>query len=153
MHMRKSFTLIELLIVASIVAVLSLSLYSAFATGILSYKKFDSSFETYQSARTTLRKIETDLRNSFPYLKEDSRFIGQPNSIEFFGVVDSYKNGKVYTDICRITYQIDKEVLSRSLYIGLEALRDNTIASAQELSGRVKEVSFQYAYSTDNPDR
>lgn len=153
--MKKScgFTLIELLIATSIFSIIILSIYSAFQTGILSYRKVDSAFETYQTARIALNRMELDLKNSFVYKTDDSRFHGTNTSVDFFSVVDYYKEDKLNTDICRIKYEWaeDEKILKRTCYTGLDALKETPEAPIEtELSSAVKEFSFHYFYKDQN---
>ena len=150
-----AFTLVELLIVTAIIAILALSLASAFWTGVLSYKKIDSAFEVYQAARMALQRIELDLKNSFAYFPENSQsenyqFRGEAHTLEFFSVIDSYDEGAMYTDICRIKYALSNGALRRTCYRGLDALKKELAVEGEELAPRVKEISFQYAYPADS---
>lgn len=154
MKKNYGFTLIELLIAASIFSVVILSIYSAFQTGILSYRKVDSAFETYQTARIALNRMELDLKNSFAYGDtEGSRFSGKEDSLDFFSVVDYYRD-KLNTDICRIKYEWDenKKVLKRFCYMGLDALKEDLQQEAGELASNIEKISFEYAFATNNPD-
>lgn len=145
MRKRYGFTLIELLIATSIFSVVILSLYSAFHTGILSYRKIDSASIVYQNARIVLNRIELDLKNSFVYSDTDSRFKGDTESVEFFSILDTFdKEGNIYSHICQIKYEFSDGILKRTCYKGLDALKENPSVEAEELSFAVNEVSFQY---------
>lgn len=141
---KRGFTLIELLIATAIASVIILSLYSAFNTGILSYRKIDSSLNTYESARLLLSKIETDLKNSFAYYSDNSMFKGTDKNLEFFCA---------YSQLLRIKYQLVDNTLTREDYQNLEALDENAEPRKQILSTDVKEISFEYAFGTGDPDK
>lgn len=152
---KKGFTLIELLISCAIFSVIVLSIYSAFQTGILSYNKLDSSFDLYQTAGITCNKIERDLRNSFVYRTDDSKFNADKYHLDFFSRLDSMNSqAEVYPEICRIIYKLDGDVLKRTCYKGLDALEKDTSdldIQADDLAGQVKEISFEYAYPVTTP--
>lgn len=142
---KKSFTLIELLIAVTIITVILLSIYSAFNTGILSYKKIDAAFEVYQEARAILNRLEIDLKNSFPYRKDTSLFKGANQYLDFFTVLDIYDKDNIYTEVCRIKYQFDAGILKRTAFVGNKAIDLNADPQAEELSTNIKNIDFQYA--------
>lgn len=117
-------TLIELLIALTIFSIIILSLYSAFYTGILSYRKIDSALQVYQTARVILERIETDLKNSFAYTRDDSKFKGDSHTLEFYTLVGSLP--------WRISYELEGAKLKR-------ACLEN-----RDLSFTVQDISFQY---------
>ncbi len=152
---KKGFTLIELLISAAIFSIIVLSIYSAFQTGILSYNKLDSSFDLYQTARIVFNKIERDLRNSFVYRTDDSKFKGQSQQLDFFSRLDLINpQAEVYPEICRIIYELNGGILKRACYKGLDALVEDASAldiQADELAGQIKALTFEYAFTVKNP--
>jgi hypothetical protein len=150
---KLSLTLIELLIATSIFSVIILSIYSAFQMGILSYRRIDSAFQVYQMARITLNRMELDLKNSFAYAKEDSKFKGSDKAIDFFSLIDSYSRGGESLGLFRIKYEWAIDALKRSCYKGEDALKKDTEAEAQESSFDIKDISFKFAYHTEDPDR
>jgi type II secretory pathway component PulJ len=147
---KKSFTLIEILIAVTIITLIILSLYSAFNTGILAYKKIDSAFDSYQEARIILNRLEADLKNSFAYSKESSFFKGGSQTLDFFNVSQIYDKDKEYSDLCRIKYYLEGSNLKRAIYSGLSALTEDESVESQDFSTMVKNIDFEYAYvSTD----
>jgi type II secretory pathway component PulJ len=146
---RKSFSLIEALLAASIMSVIALSLYSAFYTGILSYRRLDSSFTAYQNARASLSRIETDLKNAFSYSDADSKFSGASQTLNFFSVLDSYEGVKSQPGVCFIKYEFKDSRLERTCLKGQDALISpaKETVLAQDLCASVKEISFQYAFA------
>lgn len=153
MRREHGLTLVELLIAASIFSVIILTIYSAFHTGILSYRKIDSAFDVYQTARLILNRMELDLKNSFVFTKKDSKFQGNKTSINFFSPVDSFSEGKSSLDLCHIKYELSNGILNRACYKGLDALKGNPESPIEEeLSSDVKELSFEYAYLTGDLD-
>ena len=143
---QKSFTLIELLIAITIITLIVLSLYSAFSTGILAYKKMDSAFESFQEARIILNRLEADLKNSFAYSKESSSFKGNSQTLDFFNVSQIYNKDKQYSDICRIKYELFGSSLKRTAFTGLTALTEDENVKPQDFSNSIKNINFEYAY-------
>jgi prepilin-type N-terminal cleavage/methylation domain-containing protein len=146
MH-RRAFTLIELLIASAIASIILLSLYGAFNAGLLSYQKLDAAFDTYQSARVILSRLESDLKNIFPYRETDTGFKGNVNEIEFFKVGDIYMADQFWANIFRIKYEFSNQTLKRTAYAGQEAFK-LLKGDSEELSAKIKDLSFQYCAKT-----
>ncbi|MGD0335821.1 MAG: type II secretion system protein GspJ [Candidatus Omnitrophota bacterium] len=153
MRNKQGFTLVELLIASSIATIIILSLYSAFQTGISSYKRADSVFEVSTNARIAFNRIELDLKNSFQYTQNDSHFKGTAGSMDFISLLDTYANGKLNPDICRIKYELVDGILRRYCYKGIDSLKkvEALTQLPDEICGNVKALSFRYAYATRNP--
>lgn len=149
---QPAFTLIEILIACAIISVIMLSVYSAFQTGMLSYRKMDSSFNIYQTARSILNRMELDLVNSFAYQDSDSHFKGSSQGLEFFSDLDVFQEGKLKPGVSRIKYDLDGNTLKRASFPGLEALQAMDETKAEGLTQDLKDISFQYGYATGNPD-
>lgn len=144
------FTLVELLIAASIFSIIILSLYSAFQTGVLSYKKIDSAIDTYQSARLILNRIELDLKNSFIYSEKDSLFKGTSQGITLITVTDAYENAQEVREVSRVKYELSNNTLKRVISKGIDALTKEPKEESHELSSEIKEILFQFCYETKN---
>ena len=144
---RLGFTLIEVLVATSIFAVVIVSIYSAFQTGITTYRKVDASFGAYQTARLVLARIESDLRSSSCYSDEDCRFQGAGDSLDFFSVLPAFdSSGKERVNICRVRYIMDGGSLKRASARGLDAIMKDPDFKPGELSSLVKNISFEYAF-------
>jgi len=146
MNKKYGFTLIELLVSASILSIVALSAYSAFHTGALSYKKIDSALNTYQAATLVLNRIELDLKNSFIYSQEDSKFKGSNNGMDFFSVLDVFDKGLAPKSVlCRIKYSRQDGEFTRAVSLNQDALREGAALEGEELPSAIKEVKFQYS--------
>jgi prepilin-type N-terminal cleavage/methylation domain-containing protein len=145
---NKSFTLVELLISLAIFSVVILSIYSAFGTGITSYNRIDSAFTLYQRARVILKRMELDLNNGFVYspLGPETKFKGSEKTLEFFTVADIFQEDKIYSQVCRIKYSLNNDILTRTSYQGLAALETPEGITPDELASDVKDITFAYAY-------
>ncbi|MDD5584728.1 MAG: type II secretion system protein GspJ [Candidatus Omnitrophica bacterium] len=149
---QKGFTLVELLVVVSIVSLIGVGLYSAFHTGLLSYRKIDATSQIYQNGRITFQRLQRDLANALIWHPEDSKFIGQATALDFFGVTDDYHEGNLTHTICHTRYELTGGVLERTCFMGLEALTQSSTPVAQKFCDNVKEISFQYAAKAVDTD-
>jgi prepilin-type N-terminal cleavage/methylation domain-containing protein len=153
MKIKSGLTLMELLIAASIFSVIILSIYSVFHTGILSYNRIDSAAEVYQSARIMLKRMELDLKNSFIYAQDDSRFQGKPNYMEFFTLVDYFSEGENLSNLCLIKYEVGEGTIKRIPKRNLDALKADVETEGEILSENVEKITFAYAaVATNNPE-
>jgi len=150
---KKGFTLIEVLVAVTIIAVIVLSIYSAFNTGITAYKKMDTAFSSFQDARIILNVIETDLKNSFIYSEESSFFKGGSSALDFFSILNTYDKDEKYNSLCRIKYTLEGNVLKRTVYSGFAALGDDENAQSQELSNGIEKIDFEYACIGSGEDK
>ncbi|MBI5873947.1 MAG: prepilin-type N-terminal cleavage/methylation domain-containing protein [Candidatus Omnitrophica bacterium] len=149
----RGFTLVELLLAASISSVVMLGVYSVFRSGLFAYNKIDSASAVYQSSRMLLSKLETDLKNSFIYTRNDSFFKGGRNFIEFFTISDRLnQDGEASSFVCRGRYVFDGEVLKYSYPCGSDSLKTNETQGPEELILGVKDISFKYAYKIADKD-
>lgn len=141
-----AFTLVELLIASAIFVVVMLSLYSAFQTGIISYRRLDTSFAVYQTARAALNRLEADLKNSFAYSDSGgkSRFSGTSDSLDFFTVIDSFRQGQLQTEVCRAVYSYRDNSLIRRSFQGLDSLKDDSQSAEAVLALNIENLNFRY---------
>jgi len=150
---KNGFTLVELLISGLIFSLIALSLYSAFRTANLTYKRIDRASYVDEAARLLLNRIENELKNSFAFQEDDSRFEGNGQSLDFFSVTSYYdEKAKSHPLICRIKYEFSGEKLIYSQYCGLDSIQpqDQVSPETEELSA-IKEVKFEFAES--GPDK
>lgn len=85
-YMRSGFTLIEILIVVSIVAIVSLAIYSTFGNGIKIWQRLNEEVAE-EDVNIFLDKFAADLRNSFKFTGID--FSGGKQKLEFATLIDS----------------------------------------------------------------
>lgn len=136
----RAFTLIELLITASIVSIIGLALFSTLAGGINVYRHFAGRLRTEQDVLIALEKMKRDLSNAFYFSGID--FVGGRDRVSFAGMVNM-KPG-------RISYYYDG--LSRALVKKEEdyaaALSETGGAGGivREQSSSIEDVKFSYFY-------
>ena len=135
---RKGFTLIELLISLLIFALVMLSLYFAFSSGTFGFSNIEENTAVFQSASNVLGRLNLDLRNSFPYTADDSKFTGEENKISFLTVA-----GK---DFAQAAYSLEGNNLSRLLKINKDALNEKKEITPAVIANNIKEIHFTYLY-------
>jgi len=139
------FTLVELLITSSIFVVIMLTIYSAFHTGIFSYRNIQDSIDTHQAAGQILERINLDLRNCFVYSADETRFEGKNKQISFLALADSYQEDNIVQDYAFISYGLEGDKLMRLCRKNLEALNDKSEIKPEEMADNV-DIVFSYFY-------
>lgn len=138
------FTFIELLIVSSICAVIMVTVYFSLSTGLFGYKGIEENNKICQSARQIMDRLNKDIRNSFFYIKEDTRFMGKQDELSFLALADSYSLGAVTQDYAFISYKLLEGKLLRLCRRGQDALNDKSQVKPEELLADVEEINFSY---------
>lgn len=87
------FTMVELLITASIFAAMSVAIFASFAGGFRVFERAKSSAGERADVLISLDKIERDLRNTVNSSKID--FIGERESVSFAGLTSEGALGRV----------------------------------------------------------
>lgn len=141
----KSFTLLELLIATVIFITVVMTVYSAFRTGLLSYRKVDTSVGMLESSRLVLNRITLDLKNVYIYSNTDSAFKGKAKALDFFSKTDYYRQGSRNTNICRLKYNFDDSILKRSYKLGLDVLKSNVDFITDNFPESIKDITFEFA--------
>lgn len=139
---KKGFTLIELLITTSIFSIIILTIYSTFNTGLLSSQRIEASLNTYQTARRIFNRMSLDLRSSFAFSSEETKFVGKNNEISFFTLVAS--------NFSSVTYKLEDGKLLRIYKKNLESLKEQTTVRPRIMGKGIREISFTYAYPTED---
>lgn len=137
---KDAFTLIELLITVSIFSIIILGLYSIFHTGVFSYNRLDKSLSLYQTARKIFNRIDLDLKNSFSYSNNETRFMGEKDKISFLTLTGS--------DFSSVSYEREETNLLRLRKKGIESLKEDISTKPRVLARNIKEIDFSYAFST-----
>jgi len=154
MSNRKGLTLIELLVSSAIFAVVMLSIYSAFQSGVFSYRNIGETIDTYQSARAIMERINTDLRNSLIYLnappQERSGFLANETELGFFCRVDRFFTDTNVQDYAYVNYRFSGSSLSRKVARNLDAVKDNPDCLPEEMAGNLSKLVFSYFYFDPN---
>lgn len=104
---NKGFTFIELIIALTIFSVIALGIYSTFSTGLITWRRGESSGRLEQQARFILDKMAKELRNALIYnygpdYPQAKLFSGEKNKISFLSLI--YNSSAQQSEIKRITY-------------------------------------------------
>jgi len=145
----RSFTLIELMIAATIFAIVMVSVFSSFRSGVLSVRTVDSNTELFQTGRVTLEQLNADLRNSFAYKANFTGFLGTAQELTFFTVVDNYVNGQIMPELSRVSYASvennGQSKIVRSSLLGLAALENDSSGYPESLAENAQ-LYLRYGY-------
>ena len=107
--MRRSdqgFTLIEMLMVVSLVSLVALAIYSNFASGVRVFKKMNDSAGD-EALTLFFDKLSRDFQNAFPYA--DVPFEGDSEKVSFMTIIKTVPALGGDQGIGRVTYFYDKE--------------------------------------------
>ncbi|MDO8662639.1 MAG: prepilin-type N-terminal cleavage/methylation domain-containing protein [Candidatus Omnitrophota bacterium] len=141
MKNEKAFTLIELLISIAIFAVIMVSLYSAFSTGVLGLGKIEESATASQTGYTILSRIGKDLRNSFAYSADEVKFTGKNDALTFLSLTPEFS---------WVSYSLSGDKLLRLVRINKDALKTDSETKPKVIAQNIKQIEFTYLYT--DPD-
>jgi prepilin-type N-terminal cleavage/methylation domain-containing protein len=150
----RGYTFVEVLITTLIFSIVVLSIYSVFQTGSITYEKMDSAFDLYQQARIIFNRMDTDLKNSIVYGKNNAKFSGTSDEIVFCTVLDSFDNaGGIFKKVSGIKYEFQDSTLRRTQVDGLDILRRDVPGITEDLASDLEDISFQFAiYDADGTE-
>ncbi len=134
---NKSFTLIELLIASSIFMVVMLTVQISFNTGIFGYRNIEGTLTVAQAATKVFERMNLDLRNSFAYSTDETKFSGGKNEISFLTLAQDY---------AFISYKLEENNLLRLCRRNQESLDDKIEIKPKILASNLKEIVFSYGF-------
>lgn len=144
---RQGFTLLELLITSSIIAMIGLAVFATFSMGIKAYNRIQYSGLTQADVLLSLEKMEKDLHNTLNF--SGIAFGGENRKVSFAGLVGPQADSA----LGRMSYYLD--IKNKSL------VKDENIypVSSQETYGAysqgsssskalasIKDIAFTYYY-------
>lgn len=143
---RGAFTLIELLIASSILAIVMVTIFSAFHSGIFGFRNIDETIEAHQAARFILEQMSLDLKNSFNYKDsgKNAKFIGRGQEISFLALVDTFSHSSLVREFAFVSYKLENNKLFRLCRKAHESLNKNSQIQAEELIDNI-DIAFQYS--------
>lgn len=145
MKLQKAFTLVELLIAASIFLVLAVTVYSAFRTGVWGFRDITENIDIHQAARQTLERIDKDLRNAFVYSRGNkSRFLGEDSGMSFLTLLDTFTPGGMVKDYALVSYELKGNTLLRLCRKNQESLNTGSEVRPEEMVFNVVKLKFSY---------
>ena len=139
------FTLVELLLAASIFIALMMGLYSAFRTGIFSYARIDESLSLGQEVAQIFDRLNLDLRNSFSFSPDLSKFSGSPSDMTFLTLVDTSENASIENKYSRVSYTWADRKLVRLTRRDKQSLDEKTEANPEEMASNIEDCVFSYS--------
>lgn len=134
--LSSGFTLLELLIISSIIAMIALAVFSTFSMGIKAYKRMHYSGLVQADVLLSLEKLEKDLHNVLNF--SGIGFAGENKKISFAGLVGPQTD----SNLGRIAYYLDAKtrvlVKEENAYAG-------TFSGSKALAS-IKDIAFTYYY-------
>jgi len=148
---QDGFTLIELLVSLSIFSIISLAVYSSFASGVGAWRRAQEFSSIYQTARLLLDDMARELKNAVMISGTD--FVGAPQRLSFLTLRQSpYTTGRPANhQIARVTYEVRRDQASSGY--SLFRLEASDIKNSQEdrgepelMVGSISRLDFEYTY-------
>ena len=146
LYPEKAFTIIELLLAATIMSMISLAVVSTFGAGLRVFDRVQSFGGFQADVLVFLEGLEHDLRNIFAF--SPIKFQGNSRSMSFASVGTKLdEDGNEFTVLEERSYDFDG---SQKVFISKEEDFAPTVSSATEESVRtqritpIKTVEFQY---------
>lgn len=150
MKKTSAFTFVEVMLVASIFAIVAVAIYSTLGAGISAWKKSQEAQTLHQDARLTLNKMAQDLENASLYSKKEgfSNFSGEKNKISFYSLVDDYQALPVHPELKRITYSLNEpaHTLLRQEETFPESVQETPSQAPEAIALQVANLNFFYCY-------
>ncbi|MBU1062474.1 MAG: prepilin-type N-terminal cleavage/methylation domain-containing protein, partial [Candidatus Omnitrophica bacterium] len=84
-----AFTLVEILIALSILAMIVVSTFTIFRSSSKSWQKGSERSERYHNARTAIGKMSTEISQAVISERRPSKFIGRKESVSFISFVST----------------------------------------------------------------
>lgn len=151
---QKAMTLMEILIVISIMGMLSLALYNALSIGIRVWKK-SQEIHAEEDLAIFFDKLTQDLHNAYFYSKIS--FEGGTDYFAFPALVSvqRYDGEEGYSDeMGKVEYRFDvahHAIIRRQADYG-QALK-KIYGAPRVVSSQISRLSFQYLYRTDDGEK
>jgi len=142
----KGFTLLELLITASLITLMGLAIYSTFARGVMVWERGGKTDIIEQEAKFSLEKMAKELRNSFKFSRIEFR--GTKDEISFPTYVNTADIAQTPKwEIGRINYFYDS---SKKSFFCREAsyidLFQDDLPKAREIVSQVNDLEISYYF-------
>lgn len=157
MKKNKAFTLIEVLIAASIIGVISLTILTTFGSGLHVYERVQAYGGVQADVLLALEEIEEDLRNIFPF--STIKFEGDAQRLAFPAIVESLEEEGddmiVVASIGKVSYYLDDGNDGTKVLMKAQQSYSQGVAEAMVEEGQgqvmvlVKDIQFSYYSSSD----
>jgi len=142
LRLNRGFTLIELTISSAIIFLVSITVFSVFASGINVWRRASQARSSYgYGLRLAADKLGVELRNAFRFTTIP--FEGTEDSIFFANLVDN--------QVSRISYFVnEKDILCRRIQDYSDVFKRGESGKYDLLLSDVKKLKFSYCYLDNN---
>ncbi|MDD5408586.1 MAG: type II secretion system protein GspJ [Candidatus Omnitrophica bacterium] len=131
------FTLLELIISGALIFLVSVTVYSVFASGISVWKRANQARSAGYGLRLLADKLSVELRNAFRF--STIPFEGKQDSIAFAGLIDN--------QVSRISYFLNEEdTFCRRLQSYPDVFKKGESGKYELLLPGVSKLKFSYCY-------
>ena len=142
----KGFTLLELLITTSLIALMGLAIYSTFARGVMVWERGSKTDVVEQEAMFSLQSLAKELKNSFKF--SGIKFSGTKDGVFFPTYVNTARVGEAPKwEIGRVSYFYDS---SKKSFFCREAsyvdLFQDDLPKAREIVAQVNDLEINYYF-------
>lgn len=142
---RSGFTLIELIVVMSILSMIMSVLYSSFLTGLAAYRRTEEIISQKNEGDVFLVQLERELRNAVPYFHPNFKvyFTGKASSISFPTALFHYTPDGTEEDL----YIVEYEFLAGSLVRKERRVKEKSIGREEKretLFEKLETFRFEY---------
>lgn len=157
-----AFTLLELILALSIVALVLTSSYSALRLGLLSYGRLDNQALAYQNVRNSVYKMSKDLHNAFLLsyhnsIENKDYWIGLKGSkteVTFITLIQSKdKKGNLYVEVVKAFYKYENKQLLKAYIKGKDVFNFSLKPEYEVFLANVKAAEFSYALAKSPESR
>ena len=143
---KQGFTLLELLITTSLIALMGLAIYSTFARGVMVWDRGSKTNIVEREVRFTLRSLAKELRSSFKF--SGIEFKGTKNEISFPTYVNTAGIAQAPKwEVGRVSYFFDskKNTFSRWQKSYIDLFQPEK-PEAEKVIPQIKDLGIKYYY-------
>ncbi len=146
---EKAFTLVELLIAASIIGMISIAILSSFGIGFHTFERVQAFGGSQMDILLSIEEIERDLRNTFPL--SGIPFTGNSQNMTFAGLFSQWDEEKEEETVVlgKKSYSLDStsKALVRKQQEYSRAIAESTGTEQEaEILAFVEDLQFSYYY-------
>ena len=136
---KRAFTFVELLLVVTLFAILSLAVYATFASGMRLWRRIQDTSLAQRKVSLGLEKFSLELRQALDFPKID--FSGKNNEVSFPLLWEE--------DIFRITYFLEQKSLFRKEENFKDILEENEESKIKSIVSDIEDLKFSFAYQEE----
>lgn len=137
-RMRRSLTLIEVMVAVAIFSILSVSLFYLLRTGLFVRERIEQDQANVHNLYLNVEKVGRELRNIISFKNEETGFKGDAQHLEFYALVFDYV-GEQSNVVCT-EYGYKEKMLTKTLKDPLNA----EVVKTFDVLENVENVTFYY---------